>query len=452
MLLLQALLNIFKDNENKMARKLELNFSGILEKRLPSREIDFLSHQLSPMVPELKSSSLNDVLLKVSSLFNAKSYGCEESILSGKAIRWPSEINMQRYCGEQVLANWLSSLSLNLLPVFLHTENFKGRGMNHAVVLVPEKNHFLMLDWNQVSSVQLRGEKLVDKSGKVISESAFEIDPALAFDRINSLRRRSVFDSIGKLELLTRESTGEGEIEALQGRNFEKGELSFEYISSEPHSLLAPYYLQTFTQRSNSIGREEAGLIYKRTGYNYQRIPVLRIRGGNMEFLPFYRDLAPDAKQELLLSVLYRIKRDENHSALIFSNSERQNLLKGVNTVSKEGDKETRRNTGRQINFYHSLKSHSEASAQTYLDSLCLKSFFLAEHSHDTFQTFSQITGIETMKEVGLEFVRSGLDKLQELYFDKRQRKSAEAILLQQFTGRKDAQPERKLIEAVRNY
>jgi hypothetical protein len=439
-----------------MSAKLDINFKGILEERLPSREVDFISHKLVSLLPKIRNSSLREKLLTIASIFSDQGYGCEEAILSGKSMRWPSEIKNQRYCGEQALANFVLTRALGLQSILVTTEDFKSRGMDHDVVLIPERNHFLMLDWHTIHPVLAKGPKLLDgNSNKVLSNNAFSLRDEHVFDRIENVRRKPALEALGNLELLTREITPDGEIEALYGYNPEKNELTFEYTSSVSSTPLSFYYLQRIHQNGSLNIIEEAGIISKKQGYKYTRIPLVNLEKRNLEILKkaFFspHKLDEETKREIYLSVLYDSEKEDFTGGFIFNGRERDSFLKFLKKTAQHGSsKKERSSAGRQSEFYNFLaRTHSEESAERYIDFLCFKAGFLAVHSQDFYPAFWAITGIPS-SEVSGRFIINGLERIRRGYFEGRDdNTSAERVLFQQFTGRNYSFPKRELISRL---
>lgn len=437
-----------------MSGKLDIKFTGILESRLPAKEIDFIFSKLAPLLPRIRPLHLTARLESITSIFSEQSYGCEEAILSGKALRWPSEIRNQRYCGEQAFVNFALTRALGLPSILVTTQDFRSRGMNHDVVLVPQREGYLMLDWNNISQVKADGNRLLDaKSGKSLSEQAFSLNDENIFDRIEIARRKTILEALGSLELLKREITPDGEVEALYGHNPNEKELFFEYVSANSSTPLSFYYLQRLSQNGSLRASEEAGIINKKQGYNYSRIPLLSIPNS---FSPSIRNHIPDkdkldeaVRKEIYLSVLYDWEREEEPESFVFSFQEREEFLQKLKEKAQDNaSRENRSFAGRQIEFYHGLaRTHSDESAQRYIDSLAFKAGFLADHNHDFYSAFSALTGLSSFKSVSAAFVVKGLERIQKDYFEDRdESSSAERVLFQQFTGRNYKLPRRELI------
>lgn len=419
-----------------MSAKLDISFKGL--ERLPLEERGFIYEKLTPFLSKIQNLPLCDRLLVLASIFSHQTYGCEEAILSGKTMRYPSEIENQRYCGEQAFVNFLLTHSLEIPSTLVVTQDFKSRGMDHDVVIVPERDHFLMVDWNTVSPVSVRDNKLLDSNSKVLSTRFFALKDKDVFDRIENVRRKLILEALSPLELIAREVTPDGEIEALYNYDKDRKELSFEYTLSTSSTPLSFYYLRRLNQGDILQAGEEAGIISKKQGYKYIRIPLISRKQREFPSIsPASNNLSEEERKEIHLSVLYDYKRDNSQSGLIFTDKERKEFLKQLGrTAQTDSSKQNRSFAGRQSEFYYVLsRNHSEESAENYLDALCFKVFFLAHHKADFYKAFVKQTGINSFREVTSEFVGKGLEKIKTGYFDSREGKpTAEETLFHQFT------------------
>ena len=320
----------------------------------------------------VEPKNLISLLSGVAQYLSDKEYGWEEAILDNKWYHYPGEIKKQRFCSEEALKNYLLLRALQVPALYTLAHNYDNRGMAHEIIIVPDGDKTLMLEWGKVEPVTLSDGVLKDENGEILSEKARILPEEYVFSRVKKMRNGTSFmDAITSGQILYQSGLDFGNVDAYVKYNPKTKTVKFLYLLED---VLVPSLKFYFDYDITLEGRElktnqECGVARNLSGLNFQKIPVFKPGKGmkNSEFLPFFDHLNEDEKRSMLIKVLYGKAAKED--GLIYSESERSAwLLRLEEAAESVTDDKAKAQIKSLIDIYNNLKSKNVNRANRYMD------------------------------------------------------------------------------------
>ncbi len=406
--------------------------SSLLSK-LPRSEIDFIAGTAEEMMKKSGASSREERLSTLASHFKHQKFGSGEAILAGRMARLPSEIQTQRYCGEEALRNLLFLEHLGVETLLLTTQDFRGTKQAHDTVFIPETGQ--ILDCGELINVRRNGKDLLSDRGKLIARGFNFTGSENISGDIGKFAKDNLLEAFSSSShLIDRVSYPRGNIESSVKYDLRKRRLSITHTINDL-TMNIPFFHETEfqIQRQRNWELRTAGLAPSRSGISCFKIPISYQVNGKPSNNDFINMLKPAEREAFVLGMAYNLFSKNGRKSLV-SDKDSVEFLEFLKETSKRplDSPQARivRQAQAQLDFYDSLReAYGEREANVFLKALEFKTTFASEHK-DHLRAVLDYSGFKSLKELGERFVFDNLGTLNRYYFRGR-KTTPERILVQ---------------------
>jgi hypothetical protein len=157
---------------------------------LPVSEWRYLAQQGREVVDSLNPDySFKDLLHGVANKYRTKEAGWEEAVLSGKFMRYPSEVQEQTFCGEEATRNYLLLRTLGVPCEYGIMRNCDGDKRDHDFVIAGRDRKHL-LDWSKVyENIEIKEKEITIEGGKQFHK----------FDKLEFISHENVISGLNEM-------------------------------------------------------------------------------------------------------------------------------------------------------------------------------------------------------------------------------------------------------------
>ncbi len=373
--------------------------------QIPKAEKEFLIRTAREILSSLRRDSLEELCSAVAKVHEDKEYGWEEAILCGQWYRYPSEIQNGRFCSEEALKNYLLLRALGVNVEYYVLENYQATGMAHELVLVPNGERPILIDWSLVTPVKKEEHFFAVEGKEPISfGKIYLLEEEEILERVLGLRTGQRFlDAVRCGQVLYRKKTEEGELEGQVKWDPENQELTFTFGYLPYTETILSYFTHTIRYGTEVEIEQEFGISRGASLRQDERIPILTFnhppkeRDALEQIIGFPNRMGPNQKRLLAMEVYYRwatCSEDASEGRYVYSPEKRTEIYLACKTFAEKGEmpEQMRRFMKDQLRTYDHLREHNPSAAERFFDFQCTTMFLDQQYptEEDLFRYFGE--------------------------------------------------------------